>query len=194
MRELEPKAWIAVLLLLALILVILSFVGSPGGRFYNLIGSLKEDVGGNRETVHSYAMKSGPRPPDTMIVGGGGESEMPAHVQGIALAAMAASQAERYLVRNGSLTVEAKGVKVATLRIVALVQGGGGYVADMRGSTDSLGNRTATIQVRIPFRRFEKVLQQIEGLGKVLNKQVTGRRCDGAVCGYRGEAAEFETH
>src|SRR4051794_319547 len=42
-----------------------------------------------------------------------------------------------------------------------------------RESVDALGRRSVTTKVRIPFTRFDSSLQQIESLGKVLDKQIT---------------------
>ncbi len=88
------------------------------------------------------------------------------------LAVMAASQPDRYLIKNATLIIETDDARAATDRVVAAMQQVQGYVSDLHETVNALGNRTVTMQVRIPSTAFDQSLMQVEALGKVLNKQV----------------------
>jgi hypothetical protein len=87
--------------------------------------------------------------------------------------AMADSQPDRYLIKNATLTVEAEDVRNATAALVKAVQAAKGYVSDMHEQSDGIGGLSATMQVRVPYTAFDQSMQQLSGLGKVLDKQVT---------------------
>jgi hypothetical protein len=80
---------------------------------------------------------------------------------------------DRHLIKNATLVLEARDVRDASVRLVAAARAARGYVADSKESADELGRRTVTIQVRLPFERFDQSVQQIAALGKVVEKQVT---------------------
>ena len=89
------------------------------------------------------------------------------------LAALQVSQPDRYLIKNATISVEAKDVRGAANKITAAVAGVKGYSSDMHESVDGLGALSITLSVRIPFSSFAQSMSQIEMLGKVLDKQVT---------------------
>jgi hypothetical protein len=89
------------------------------------------------------------------------------------VAALAESRPDRHLIKNATLTLEARDVRQASTQLVAATRAARGYVADTKESADELGRRTVTIQVRVPFDRFDRSVQQIEALGKLAEKQVT---------------------
>lgn len=89
------------------------------------------------------------------------------------LTTVADSAPDRYLIKNATVTVEAGDVKQATAKLIADAKALKGYVSDMHETVDSLGSRSVTVQVRIPAQEFDNFLQQFDGRGKVLEKQVT---------------------
>lgn len=101
------------------------------------------------------------------VVGEGGASD-----GGLTLAALAASQPERYLIKTGSVTLEVKQTKDAIERLTRLIKEHKGYVSDLQEWTDELGNQSATVTFRVPASRFEDALNEVKALGKTLNVQV----------------------
>jgi hypothetical protein len=99
----------------------------------------------------------------------GGKEDSPA----LTLASMTDSEPDRYLIKNATLSLEAPDARKATDRLTGLVRAVKGYTSDAHESVDGLGARTVIIQARIPFPQFDQVMQQVETLGKVLDKQVT---------------------
>jgi hypothetical protein len=90
-----------------------------------------------------------------------------------ALTALTESRPDRHLIKNATLTLEARDVRQASTQLITATRAARGYVADTKESADELGRRTVTVQVRVPFERFDHSVQQIEALGKVVEKQVT---------------------
>jgi hypothetical protein len=86
---------------------------------------------------------------------------------------VAQSQPDRYLIKNASISVETKDARAASTRLIEAVRLLKGYVSGLAESTDALGVLSVTLDVRVPARRFEQQMQDLAGLGKVLDKQVT---------------------
>ncbi|MBI5091905.1 MAG: DUF4349 domain-containing protein, partial [Candidatus Hydrogenedentes bacterium] len=91
----------------------------------------------------------------------------------IGIGAMAASQPDRYLIKNATILIETDDARAATDQLTASLQTLGGYVGDLHESTDGLGRRSVTMQIRVPADKFDTSMQSLESIGKVLNKQVT---------------------
>ncbi|MEP6757115.1 MAG: DUF4349 domain-containing protein [Chthonomonadales bacterium] len=89
------------------------------------------------------------------------------------LAALQVSQPDRYLIKNATVTIEAKDVRAAVNAITSAVTAVKGYSSDMHESTDALGSLSITLSVRIPFNTFSSQMTQIKSLGKVLDSQTT---------------------
>lgn len=97
-----------------------------------------------------------------------------AGVAGVAgVAVFAASQPDRYLIKNATLLIEAHDARVAANSIMDAVQALQGFVANLQETVSGLGHRTITLQVRVPATAFDQSMTQLETLGKVLNKHVT---------------------
>jgi hypothetical protein len=93
--------------------------------------------------------------------------------EGVTLAQLADSRPDRYLIKNATLTIEARDARQASTQLVAAVQGAGGYVSNTHEEVDGLGRPRITIEVRIPIRRFDRSMRLIEALGKVLEKKIS---------------------
>jgi hypothetical protein len=89
------------------------------------------------------------------------------------LSGLQESRPDRYLIRNATLTLEVRDARHASRVLIAAVGPARGYVAESHESVDELGRRSVVITVRVPAGRFDGSLAQVEGLGKVLDKQVT---------------------
>lgn len=98
--------------------------------------------------------------------------ETPAPESADPLATVAAGQLERYLIRNATLTLVARDARATATRLTAAVTAARGYVSESGESVDELGARSITLQARVPFDRFDRVLREIEALGKVMAKQI----------------------
>jgi hypothetical protein len=86
---------------------------------------------------------------------------------------LAEGQPDRYLIRNGTLSLEVKDARSAAAALVAGVRAMRGYVASSHETADGLGRRSVEMEVRVPAGRFERSLREVEALGKVLDRQIT---------------------
>jgi hypothetical protein len=119
------------------------------------------------------AVASRPMSPPSARGYSGGDTRVAELEKAAPLTALADSRPDRYLIRNATLTLEARNVREASVALAATVRTARGYVSDTHETMDELGKRSTTIQVRVPFSQFDRSMQQIEMLGKVLEKQVT---------------------
>lgn len=101
------------------------------------------------------------------------ESSAGAKAPKVDLTAMADAMPDRFLIRNATLTLEAKDVRQAADALTAEARAAKGYVSDTHESVDALGSRSITMTVRVPADRFDGSMQKIESMGKVMEKQVT---------------------
>ncbi|MDX6315056.1 MAG: hypothetical protein QOF44_4520 [Streptomyces sp.] len=80
--------------------------------------------------------------------------------------------AQSYVVRTATLTVEAKNVQDALAKARTLVDGAGGYVGDESTSLDDAGREHSRVQLKVPPADFERLLEDLAGLGKFTDRKV----------------------
>ncbi|MGW3243636.1 DUF4349 domain-containing protein [Streptomyces sp. NPDC001070] len=88
---------------------------------------------------------------------------------------------QSYIVRTAMLTVEAKNVSGAVVRARTLVEGTGGYVGSESTSLDEDGREYSTITLRVPPEGYDRVLEDLAKLGKLLNRKVDAQDVTGQV-------------
>jgi hypothetical protein len=91
----------------------------------------------------------------------------------LTLASMTEKEPERYLIRNANVTVEVADARKAADDLRARVTAVKGYVGNAHETVDYTGNRTITLQARIPYQRFDEILTTLGTLGRALDTQVT---------------------
>ncbi|MDX3072320.1 DUF4349 domain-containing protein [Streptomyces sp. NPDC088354] len=77
------------------------------------------------------------------------------------------------IVRTATLTVEAKDVPDALAESRTLVEAAGGYIGDESTSLDDEGREHSRVTLRVPPADYERVLGDLAGLGKLLQRKVT---------------------
>ncbi|WUH90144.1 DUF4349 domain-containing protein [Streptomyces sp. NBC_00433] len=112
--------------------------------------------------------------------GGGGSADSGAVAEGTAPSAPAAgkggktpSLAPKYLVRTAELSVRTPHVEDALQQARTLVAGVGGYSGDEDTAVDAAGHATSTIQLRVPPAAYDKLLDDLAGLGTLLGRKVS---------------------
>lgn len=80
---------------------------------------------------------------------------------------------DRYLIRNVSLVIEAVDARLAKQTLVQAAKDLGGYVSSLHESVDGLGRPNITLQLRVPSAKLDALLPDVEGTGKVLDKQLS---------------------
>jgi len=94
---------------------------------------------------------------------------------GIDLMTLAATQPDRYLIKDAHVSIEVKDAHAAAEAITKLVVAAEGYVADLREQQDSLERQRITLRVRVRADRFDTMMQDLAPLGRVIEKQVTAQ-------------------
>ncbi|MEU6346650.1 DUF4349 domain-containing protein [Streptomyces sp. NPDC046977] len=79
------------------------------------------------------------------------------------------------VVRTATLTVEAKNVPDALARSRTLVEAAGGYIGDESTSLDDEGNEHSRVTLRVPPADYERVLGDLAGLGRLLERKVSAQ-------------------
>ncbi|MFI9102673.1 DUF4349 domain-containing protein [Streptomyces fildesensis] len=105
-----------------------------------------------------------------------GAADAPSAAPGTAKGATTKTPApsQNYVVRTATLSVEAKDSVAAALASArTTVTGAGGYVGDENTSRDSQGLEHSTITLRVPPESYDKVLNDLAGLGKLIERKVS---------------------
>lgn len=88
---------------------------------------------------------------------------------------------DRQVHREASVTVEMKDPEAAGDQVEETVKDAGGYVASNNLTTDGSGEKSAQMSVKVPVAQFDTVLGEIEKLGNITAKNVTGEDITGKV-------------
>lgn len=80
----------------------------------------------------------------------------------------------RRVIRIGQLAIEVETFDDAARRLLAIAEAAGGFMADS-SYADEGGVRRGTFVLRVPAARFGDVVRQVEGLGVVKRRQITGQ-------------------
>ncbi|MDF9816254.1 DUF4349 domain-containing protein [Streptomyces sp. SPB162] len=81
---------------------------------------------------------------------------------------------QSYVVRTATLGVEAKdGVAAALTSARTTVTAAGGYVGNENTTRDSQGLEQSSITLRVPPQSYDKVLNDLAGLGKLIERKVS---------------------
>ncbi len=81
---------------------------------------------------------------------------------------------ERKIVSTASLTMEVKSVQTAFDGITKIIQENGGYISGS-STYDSGGRKTGEMTTRVPQKNFYSTIGQIETLGTVKSRQISGQ-------------------
>lgn len=88
---------------------------------------------------------------------------------------------DRQVHRQANVTVQLKDPEAASDQVVEMTKDAGGYVAENDLITDDGGQKSAQMTLKVPVEQFDTVLGQIEKLGNVTAKNVTGQDITGKV-------------
>lgn len=83
--------------------------------------------------------------------------------------------AATHVVRTASLTVTVGDVPGALARARAAVEAAGGHVADETTDRDSGGRERSRVTLRVPPEEYEEVLEELSGLGKLVERKVSAK-------------------
>ncbi|MET7441411.1 MULTISPECIES: DUF4349 domain-containing protein [unclassified Streptomyces] len=120
------------------------------------------------------AFDSGAREQDAKAADGGGSGRGSAGAQSRPTAAPKA--AASHIIRTASLTVQVKDVPDALADARTTAEDAGGFVGSETTRRDERGHERTRVVLRVPVERYEEVLDDLEGSGKLLAR--TGKAQD----------------
>ncbi|MFJ3223892.1 DUF4349 domain-containing protein [Streptomyces sp. NPDC086783] len=120
------------------------------------------------------AFDSGAREQDAKAADGGGSGRGSGGAQSRPTAAPKA--AESHIIRTASLTVQVKDVPDALADARTTAEDAGGFVGSETTRRDERGHERTRVVLRVPVERYEEVLDDLEGSGKLLAR--TGKAQD----------------
>ncbi|MEU6770445.1 DUF4349 domain-containing protein [Streptomyces sp. NPDC046759] len=107
---------------------------------------------------------------------GAGMTAGPDRAGGTAPAPTKSPLTQDAIVRTASLTVQVKSVPEALDRARAAAEGAGGYVGEENTSRVSGGHEHTRVVLRVPSGRYETVLAELQGTGRLIDR--TARAVD----------------
>jgi len=126
---------------------------------------------GNRELAMDAAA---PQAPGSGTAGGaeGGQAQGP-DAAGAPAAATDTAAVPAMIIRTGNATVQVDSLEPAVARVRQLAQRVGGYVANTSQQGGERETRQATLELKIPARRFDEALGGLKPLGEVESVSVS---------------------
>ncbi|MDD5473772.1 MAG: DUF4349 domain-containing protein [Candidatus Methanoperedens sp.] len=81
---------------------------------------------------------------------------------------------DRKIISTASLTIEVKSVQAAFDSIAKIVQANQGFISSS-STYDTAGRKNGQMTVRVPQKNFNPALEQVEVLGTVKSRQISGQ-------------------
>lgn len=99
----------------------------------------------------------------------------------------------RRVIRNGQLWLEVEKFDETSRRLVIIAEGAGGFVADS-SYTQSAGTPEGVFTLRVPAARFASVVNEVEGIGRVLQRHVSGQDVTEEYVDLQARVRNLERH
>ena len=99
---------------------------------------------------------------------------------------------ERQVIRTGGLQVEVPNFEDASKALVRIAESSGGFIADTTTSQEE--PPYGTFVLRVPALRFSPALDQIEALGKVTERRVSGQDVTEEFVDLQARVRNLEAH
>lgn len=85
-----------------------------------------------------------------------------------------ADQAERLVIKSGDISLYVDSTEKAFTDITTIVESSGGFIQDSHVWNSDRG-MSANLQLRIPAKQLQQVVEQLEALGRVQSKRIGGQ-------------------
>jgi hypothetical protein len=127
-----------------------------------------------------FRLRGGPEPPAALAPAPGLQQPprdaagRPPAVSQVSPLAPAVALPLRHVTRTAQLGLEVARFDDAARRLLQIAEGAGGFVAES-ATSDQGGMRRGTYVLRVPAARFGDVVRDVEGLGTVQRRQVSGQ-------------------
>ncbi len=88
---------------------------------------------------------------------------------------IAQSGAQRQIIRNGIVTIEAADARKAAETLTSTVGRLGGFIGNTSEDVNELGGRNVTLEARVPAPKFDDLMRSLDQLGTVLSRNITAQ-------------------
>jgi hypothetical protein len=85
------------------------------------------------------------------------------------------TQDKRMIIRSGTMSIEIDKFEDAEGKIKQIVSANGGYVTNSSSQLNASGKKQGSITIRVAADKFDKVLDELAEVGKVMNQNITGK-------------------
>lgn len=79
---------------------------------------------------------------------------------------------QRMIIKTGSLSIEVEKFDESEIKITGIVKGFNGFIANSKSSSNSSGNKSGTITVKVPADKFDALVFEVGKVGKVMNQNI----------------------
>ncbi len=79
---------------------------------------------------------------------------------------------QRMIIKSGSLSIEVEKFDDAEAKISNVVKGYNGFIANSKSTSNSSGNKSGTITVKVPADKFDALVFEVSKIGKVMNQNI----------------------
>jgi hypothetical protein len=85
------------------------------------------------------------------------------------------TQDKRMIIRSGTMNLEAESFNEAEGKIKQIVNSTGGYITNSSSQVNASGKKQGAITIRVSANKFDDLLGQLAGIGKVVNQNISGK-------------------
>jgi hypothetical protein len=85
------------------------------------------------------------------------------------------TQDKRMIIRSGTMSIEADNFNDTEAKVKQIVNGVNGYVTNSTSQLDAGGKKKGTVTIRVSAAKFDELISQLSGIGKVMNQNISGK-------------------
>jgi len=85
------------------------------------------------------------------------------------------TQDKRMIIRSGTMSIEAENFNESEGKVKEIVNGVNGYVTNSTSQLNASGKKQGTITIRVSAAKFDELVSQLSGIGKVMNQNISGK-------------------
>ena len=150
---------------------------------YGIAGGVSGSASAKSRVDHAPPVRSGIQPNGQSTTPVDEQPEAAAEAKGIPTPSAGQYQGsayppgtdQPYVIRTGDISVQVADVQASSRQASQVATRYGGFVADSSSETDTDGQATAQITLRVPEQRFDNAFQDLAALGKVEKQDMSGQ-------------------
>jgi uncharacterized protein DUF4349 len=85
------------------------------------------------------------------------------------------TQDKRMIIRSGTMSIEADNYNDTESKVKQIVNSLNGYVTNSTSQLNASGKKQGSITIRVSSAKFDELISQLSGIGKVMNQNISGK-------------------